>query len=150
MSDFLLEIGTEEIPARFLEPAKEGLKKLLEEGLAQSRIAFGAVNIQATPRRMMTLISDMAEKQDETTIVKFGPPFNRAYDESGAPTKAAAGFAKSQGVGPEALKKGVKDGVEFVTVAEVRERRGDGECSCEDSSRRYRENTLSEKDALGC
>ncbi len=116
MSDFLLEIGTEEIPARFLEPAKEGLKKLLEEGFAQSRITFGAVNIQATPRRMMTLINDMAEKQKETTIVKFGPPLNRAYDESGTPTKAAAGFAKSQGVGPEALKKGIKDGVEFVTV----------------------------------
>ena len=58
----------------------------------------------------------MSEKQDETTIIKFGPPLNRAYDESGAPTKAATGFAKSQGVGPEELKKGIKDGVEFVTV----------------------------------
>jgi glycyl-tRNA synthetase beta chain len=123
----LLEIGTEEIPARFLEPAKEGLKKLLEEGLRQSRIHFGTavkvpdpkvvdIDIQATPRRMMARIKNVAEKQEETTIVKFGPPFNRAYDESGVPTKAAAGFARSQGVGPEALKKGVKDGVEFVTV----------------------------------
>lgn len=116
MSDFLLEIGTEEIPARFLEPAKEGLKKLLEEGFTQSRIAFGAINTQATPRRMMALVGEVAEKQKETTIVKFGPPLNRAYDGSGAPTKAAMGFAKSQGVRPEALKKGIKDGVEFVTV----------------------------------
>jgi glycyl-tRNA synthetase beta chain len=116
LKTFLLEIGSEEIPARFLEPAKEGLKRLLEDSLGQSRITFGNINIQATPRRMMTLIEEVSEKQDETTIVKFGPPFNRAYDESGAPTKAAAGFARSQGVGPEELKKGVKDGVEFVTV----------------------------------
>jgi glycyl-tRNA synthetase beta chain len=116
MSDFLLEIGTEEIPARFLEPAKEGLRKLLEDSFVQSRITFGNTNIQATPRRMMALIEDVSEKQDETTIIKFGPPLNRAYDESGVPTKAATGFAKAQGVGPEELKKGVKDGVEFVTV----------------------------------
>jgi glycyl-tRNA synthetase beta chain len=116
MSDFLLEIGTEEIPARFLDPAKEGLRKLLEDGFAQSRITFSNINIQATPRRMMTLIENLSEKQDEMTIIKFGPPLNRAYDESGAPTKAAAGFARSQGVGPEELKKGIKDGVEFVTV----------------------------------
>jgi glycyl-tRNA synthetase beta chain len=116
MSDFLLEIGTEEIPARFLEPAKEGLRKLLEDSFVQSRITFGNINIQATPRRMMALIEDVSEKQDETTIIKFGPPLNRAYDESGAPTKAATGFARAQGVGPEELKKGIKDGIEFVTV----------------------------------
>lgn len=112
----LLEIGTEEIPARFLEPAKEGLRKLLEEGFVQSRIQYGDLVIQATPRRMAALVSDVAEKQAETTIVKFGPPINRAYDESGMPTKAATGFAKSQGVETSALQKGVKDGVEFVTV----------------------------------
>lgn len=116
MKTFLLEIGTEEIPARFLAPAKEGLRKLLEDGFTQSRITFGNINIQATPRRMMALIENVSEKQDETTIIKFGPPLNRAYDESGAPTKAAVGFAKSQGVGPEELKKGIKDGVEFVTI----------------------------------
>ena len=78
MKTLLLEIGTEEIPARFLEPAKEGLKKLLEDGLAQSRIAFGDMNIQTTPRRMAVLVGNMAEKQEETTTVKFGPPLNRA------------------------------------------------------------------------
>ena len=116
MNTLLLEIGTEEIPARFLEPAKEGLKKLLEDGFTQSRIAFGNMNIQATPRRMAVLVGNMAEKQEETTTVKFGPPFNRAYDESGNPTKAALGFAKSQGAEVGDLKKGLKDGVEFVTI----------------------------------
>jgi glycyl-tRNA synthetase beta chain len=116
LKTLLFEIGTEEIPARFLAPAKEGFRKLLEEGFTQSRIKFGDMTLQATPRRMAAIIENVSEKQDETTIIKFGPPLNRAYDESGAPTKAAAGFARSQGVVPEELKKGTKDGVEFVTV----------------------------------
>ncbi len=112
----LLEIGTEEIPARFLAPAKEGFKKLLEEGFAQSRITFGNITILATPRRMTAIIENVAERQEETTIIKFGPPLNRAYDQLGKHTKAAVGFANSQGVAPDALKKDVKDGIEFVTV----------------------------------
>jgi len=116
LKKLLLEIGTEEIPARFLAPAKEGFRKLLEEGLIQSRITFGDMTIQATPRRMTAIIENVAEKQEETTIIKFGPPLNRAYDESGNPTRAAVGFAKSQGMGPDVLKKGIKDGIEFVTV----------------------------------
>ncbi|MBA4390378.1 MAG: glycine--tRNA ligase subunit beta [Syntrophus sp. (in: bacteria)] len=120
----LLEIGTEEIPARFLEPAKEGLKRLLEDSFAQSRITFGDINIQTTPRRMTVFVSNMAEKQEETTTVKFGPPLNRAYDESGNPTKAALGFTKAQGAEMGELKKGVKDGVEFVTIEKFEKGRG--------------------------
>lgn len=119
MGDFLLEIGTEEIPARFIEPAKEGLLRFLGEGLAQMRISFGNIYIQGTPRRLAVIIDDMAERQAETKTVKFGPPANRAYDESGNPTKAATGFAKSQGVGVEELKKAVKDGIEFITVEKI-------------------------------
>jgi glycyl-tRNA synthetase beta chain len=117
MSEFLLlEIGTEEIPARFLTPAKEGLSRLIGEAFGQSRIAFGDINIQATPRRMALFVQNVAEKQEETVTVKFGPPYNRAFDDSGNPTKAAIGFAKSQGVEVGDLTKGVKDSVEFITV----------------------------------
>jgi len=117
MSEFLLlEIGTEEIPARFLTPAKEGLSSLIRETFANARIAFGDISIQATPRRMALFVQDVAEKQAETVTVKFGPPYNRAFDGAGNPTKAAVGFARSQGVEVGDLTKGVKDGVEFVTV----------------------------------
>ncbi|MEN6616054.1 MAG: glycine--tRNA ligase subunit beta, partial [Syntrophorhabdus sp.] len=120
MSEFLLlEIGTEEIPARFLAPAKEGLLKLVHDTFNQSRVAFGEKNIQATPRRMALFVQNVAEKQEETTIVKFGPPYNRAFDEAGNPTKAATGFAKSQGVGVSELTKDIKDGVEFITVQKL-------------------------------
>ncbi|MCK9227960.1 MAG: glycine--tRNA ligase subunit beta [Syntrophorhabdaceae bacterium] len=120
MSEFLLlEIGTEEIPARFLDPAKEGLLKLVRDAFTQSRIGFGDINIQATPRRMALFVQDVAEKQEETVAVKFGPPYNRAFDESGNPTRAAIGFAKSQGVEVSALTKGIKDNVEFVTLEKM-------------------------------
>ncbi len=116
MKPLLLEIGTEEIPARFIEPEKEGLRRLLEEGLRALRVSFRGMEMAGTPRRLAVILADVAEKQEETVIIKFGPPANRAFDDSGSPTKAAIGFAKSQGVGVEDLKRGVKDGVEFVTV----------------------------------
>lgn len=122
-SDFLLEIGTEEIPARFIEPAKEGLFTLLRDGLNASRISFGGIKIQATPRRIAAFVHDVSEQQSESVTVKYGPPVNRAFDESGAPTKAAAGFAKSQGVAVEELKKVMKDGVEFIAAEKVDEGR---------------------------
>ena len=116
MSDFLLELGTEEIPARFLEPAKEGLYKLLKDGFAAQLIDAGEPRVYGTPRRLAVLIPDVAETQRQSVSVKFGPPYNRAFDGEGKPTPAATGFARSQGVPVDALTKGVKDGVEFVTV----------------------------------
>lgn len=115
----LLEIGVEEIPARFVEPAKAGLGRLLQEKLTGARIVFGAVETMATPRRLAVFVRDVAEKQAEIVTTKYGPPHNRAYDESGNPTKAAIGFAKSQGVSVEELKKGEKDNVAFVIVEKL-------------------------------
>jgi glycyl-tRNA synthetase beta chain len=116
MSDFLLEIGTEEIPARFLEPAKAGLAKLLKDAFSGAWIASGEPEVYATPRRIAIIIKDVAETQEEHLSLKFGPPFNRAFDAEGKPTQAAMGFAKSQGVDFSSLTKGVKDGAEFVAV----------------------------------
>lgn len=115
----LLEIGTEEIPARFLGPAKEGLYRLVREVFTRSRIAFGDMDIQVTPRRMALFVHKVAIKQEETVTIKFGPPCNRAYDETGNPTKAAVGFAKSQGTDVGNLTKRIKDGVEFITFEKL-------------------------------
>ncbi|HEY3277092.1 MAG TPA: glycine--tRNA ligase subunit beta [Syntrophorhabdaceae bacterium] len=116
MRDFLLEVGTEEIPARFLEPAREGLTRTLKELLGGALISFDEPEVYATPRRIAVLIKNMADAQNESVSVKFGPPYNRAFNPEGEPTPAATGFAKSQGVGLDDLKKGIKDGVEFVVV----------------------------------
>lgn len=119
MKTLLVEIGTEEIPARFIEPAKEGLLKLLQDGFGNLRISYRDIEIQSTPRRTAIFVYNTADKQEESVTIKFGPPYNRAFDASGNPTKAATGFAKSQGVEVSELKKGVKDGIEFVTVEKV-------------------------------
>ncbi|MCX5803200.1 MAG: glycine--tRNA ligase subunit beta, partial [Proteobacteria bacterium] len=105
MSDFLLEIGTEEIPARFIEPAKEGLLNLLKDNFVFSRISFGKIEMFATPRRISVFVKDISERQEESITIKYGPPYDRAFDGQGNPTNAAAGFAKSQNVTVDELKK---------------------------------------------
>ncbi|MCX8022502.1 MAG: glycine--tRNA ligase subunit beta [Syntrophorhabdaceae bacterium] len=116
MGEFLLEIGTEEIPARFITPAKEGLENLLKEVLKASRIGFSGITTYATPRRMAAFIHNLEGKQEEGLTIKYGPPANRAFDQQNRPTAAATGFAKSQGVAVEDLKRVVKNGVEFIAV----------------------------------
>jgi len=119
MADFLLEIGTEEIPARFIEAEKEGILKLLTEGFNATRLEFGKIDVYGTPRRLAVFVENVSEVQKEAKTVKFGPPVNRAYDTTGNPTKAAIGFAKSQGVEIEDLKRAVKDSIEFVIVEKI-------------------------------
>lgn len=96
--EFLLEIGTEEIPAGFFVTARESLLELFAKALHTAHIPHGAMNIYATPRRIILSVSDMAVAQDEREVEKTGPPRSSAFDDKGNPTKAAIGFARSQGV----------------------------------------------------
>lgn len=96
--EFLLEIGTEEIPAGFIVPAVESLTELFTKALAGARISHGAIDAFATPRRMVLGVADVSAVQASVEIEKTGPPVSSAFDGQGNPTKAALGFAKSQGV----------------------------------------------------
>ncbi|MDH7576932.1 MAG: glycine--tRNA ligase subunit beta [Bacillota bacterium] len=96
--DFLLEIGTEELPARFMEPALAQLKELGETMLTENRIGFEAVQTYGTPRRLVLYIFKIGECQADLVEVVKGPPRRAAFDEAGRPTRAAEGFARSQGV----------------------------------------------------
>lgn len=116
MKPFLFEIGVEELPARFIQPAKEGLLRLFDESLDAARIEHGPTTIYGTPRRIAALIDDMAETQKDIVTVKYGPPAARAFDAEGRPQSAAIGFAKSQGVDVSELKIIKKDGNELVGV----------------------------------
>ncbi len=116
MKPFLLEIGCEELPARFIKPAKEGLAKLIEESLTSSRIAHGEMRLFGAPRRIAVLIDSVEEKQKETTTIKFGPPAARAFDAEGKPGPAAIGFAKSQGVDVSELILRKKENAELLCV----------------------------------
>ncbi|MFZ5591636.1 MAG: glycine--tRNA ligase subunit beta [Bacillota bacterium] len=95
---FLLEIGTEEMPARFITPALKQLGELAAGMLNQERLKFSQVKTFATPRRLALLIEGLAEKQEARVIEAKGPAVKVAFDEAGRPTKAAEGFARSQGV----------------------------------------------------
>ncbi|MBN2057486.1 MAG: glycine--tRNA ligase subunit beta [Candidatus Saganbacteria bacterium] len=112
MSNALLEIGCEEIPARFMPGFLADLKQKTEEKLKTERISFSSVAVLGTFRRLTVIIENIAARQEDLSQEVKGPPADRAYDQAGKPTKAAEGFAKSQGVELAALVKkpvGVND-----------------------------------------
>ncbi len=97
-SELLLEIGTEEIPARFLPPVMQEMAASLRKRLEQQRIAVGEIVTWATPRRLALVAQDLAAGQAVAVQEIIGPPKAKAFDVKGSPTPAALGFAKAQGV----------------------------------------------------
>lgn len=134
--DFLLEIGTEPLPARFVAPAAAQLEKLLKEDLVAHRFAFGEAKTYATPRRLAVVLSALADKSSAVEAVDFGPPADRAKDAQGNFTPAAEGFARKCGVAPAELA--VEKGPKGVPQLAFR-RTVPGECADEFLSRRIPE-----------
>jgi glycyl-tRNA synthetase beta chain len=97
--DFILEIGTEEIPARFMGAVISQMEDLVRQWVTSNRLASEAVAAFGTPRRLVVYITGLAEKQGEFTEEVKGPAKKAAFDAEGKPTKAAEGFARGQGVG---------------------------------------------------
>lgn len=91
----LLEIGTEEIPARFLPAAVADLKNIATTVFEEYRIPFREARSYATPRRLVLIMKDVAPMQDDIVKEVFGPSKKVAFDELGNATKAVAGFADS-------------------------------------------------------
>ena len=120
LKNVLLEIGTEEIPSRFIPDALASLKKSAESALEASRIAFQEVRVYATPRRLVVTALNVDEMQSAMVELLKGPPFDSAYDSQGNPTRAAIGFAKGKGVPVEALREMEVGGVRYV-AAEVKQ-----------------------------
>jgi len=101
---FLLEIGTEEIPAGYIEDGLQALKDLAETRLGEARVKIGeGLQTLGTPRRLILLGRDVAPRQEDAVQEVTGPPLSAAYDAEGNPTKAAEGFARKYGVGLEDL-----------------------------------------------
>lgn len=103
MSKYLLEIGTEELPYRFIPSAIAQLKSGFETFLNSNKVGFDKVDVYATPRRLAVIVGGLdAKSPDEEKIVK-GPIKKVAYDENGNLTKAGEGFANKNGLKPEDL-----------------------------------------------
>jgi glycyl-tRNA synthetase beta chain len=95
--ELLFEIGTEEIPAGYINPALDNLARLITGRLAELGLSHGPVKTAATPRRLTICIVDLAETQADRREEILGPPKAAAFDAQGKPTKAAEGFARSKG-----------------------------------------------------
>jgi len=102
VAELIFEIGCEELPAGFIEPALEQMKAAWQQRCEDARISFGEVRTFATPRRLVLIVDEIADKQSDLEEVRTGPPARAAYRD-GAPTKAAEGFARGQGVAVEDL-----------------------------------------------
>ena len=112
----LLEIGTEEIPARFLSGAIQNLKENASAILRENYIEFAEIKTYATPRRLVLVAAGLPDQQASRTREIFGPPKRVAFDEGGDPTEAAVRFANSQGVKVENLIVKKKDKGEYVAA----------------------------------
>ncbi|NOY91249.1 MAG: glycine--tRNA ligase subunit beta [Deltaproteobacteria bacterium] len=98
MADYLLEIGTEELPASFLRSALASLRELAQEWLRSARLEAEAVQTLGTPRRLGLRISGLPERQADRHEQLVGPPWAAAFDADDQPKKAALGFARKNGV----------------------------------------------------
>ena len=113
--DFLLEIGTEEMPSAPLMNAAGQLGRLVAKGLDEAGLAHGEVRVISSPRRLAALVAGVPGQTDEVHEVRRGPAASIAFDDAGAPTKAAQGFARKCGVAADELVRRVDaDGREYV------------------------------------
>src|SRR5210317_386024 len=96
--DFLVEIGTEELPPKALRSLMEAFGAQLAAAVGDTGLSHGEVSAYASPRRIAVLIRDLQRRQDDRTVEKKGPPVKVAFDDAGRPTAAALAFAKKCGV----------------------------------------------------
>lgn len=103
--DFLVELGTEELPPKSLFALADAFAQGIGKGLAAANLHHGAVRWFATPRRLAVAIDQIVEQQADQELKRQGPTLAQALDKSGVPTKAALGFAASCGVKFEELQQ---------------------------------------------
>jgi glycyl-tRNA synthetase beta chain len=103
--DFLVEVGTEELPPKALRELELAFVAGVRKGLAEANLSHGDVQSFATPRRIAVWVKRLPSQQPEQDVRRKGPPVTAAFDATGQPTRAAAAFAQSCGVAVDALQK---------------------------------------------
>jgi glycyl-tRNA synthetase beta chain len=101
--DFLIEIGTEELPPKALRALMTAFAENLTAAVDEARLAHGTVQAYASPRRLAVMIRKLAKAQDDRSVLHKGPPVSVAFDDDGNVTAAGAAFAKKCGVDVSAL-----------------------------------------------
>jgi len=115
MAAFLLELGTEELPASFVCDSVQQWQRLIPANLAEQFLTNDSIHVYATPRRLAVLVKGLPVQQLDREEEVKGPPASSAFKD-GKPTKAAEGFAKKQGVEMDALEVRATDKGDFVFV----------------------------------
>ncbi|RME42154.1 MAG: glycine--tRNA ligase [Chloroflexi bacterium] len=121
--DFVLELGTEELPATDVNTAMDQLRSKVPEMLNDARLDFGDVRVFGTPRHLAVYVSNLAPRQRSTEETVRGPSANVAFDAAGQPTGAARGFARSMGVSVDELQVVEVDGQRRVVAVRREEGR---------------------------
>ena len=111
----LFEIGMEEIPARFLNQALTDLKNNFEKKLTTNRIKFDGIKTYGTPRRLVLVVDEVSEMQEELNELNMGPSKEIAYKD-GALTKAGLGFIKGQGAEESQVELIKTDKGEYIAI----------------------------------
>lgn len=96
--NLLIELGTEELPPKALKSLRDSLKSGIESGLKNAELSFDSIEAYATPRRLAVLVKQVETEQQDKEVEKRGPAINVAFDDTGKPTKAAEGWARSNGI----------------------------------------------------
>lgn len=99
--DFLLELGTEEIPARFLPPVIEQMEALSKAAFEEQSLAYEGLKVYGTPRRLALKVMGLVTMQPDSITEAKGPSLAAAYDAQGNPTKALLGFCKGRQINPQ-------------------------------------------------
>ncbi|MFQ5450891.1 MAG: glycine--tRNA ligase subunit beta [Nitrospinaceae bacterium] len=98
MPELLLEIGAEEIPSGYIDPALNYMERELKAFFTKNRIGAGSSKTLGTPRRLAVAFQEVAARQEDVVETHYGPSVKAAFDPEGNPTKAALGFARGKGV----------------------------------------------------
>ncbi len=110
-ANLVLELGSEELPARYVDIALSYFERELPKILKEVDLSFKEVRCDGTPRRLMIEIKNLQTRQEDREFEVLGPPANAAFDAAGNLTQAGAGFLKARGAAPEsAYKKESKRG----------------------------------------
>jgi len=114
--DLIFEIGTEELPAKYIPAAIEQFKERASDKFKSVALTYESIRVYATPRRLILFVKDLIDKQDDYTINIKGPTKKSAFDGQGNPTKALVGFLNGQKARLEDIKIRELNGSEYIYI----------------------------------
>ncbi|MDR2431411.1 MAG: glycine--tRNA ligase subunit beta [Candidatus Margulisbacteria bacterium] len=127
MADFLFEIGTEEMPARFVRVMQDGFARAFDKLLRDNALSYEDLSVYGTDRRLAVLIKNLADRQADRRLELKGPPVKAAYAADGSLTPAGSGFLKKNNLTEADIQKKDFGGFEYLYAVLDKKGRGAGE-----------------------